>query len=177
MVTATARLGSRPASRVTTKRASADRSTGLREIAAVDARQLEQVLDERSHPLGGRPDPLDVVPSFVRQPGRVVLDQRLAEPVDGPKGSAQVMRHAVSESLQLQVGCLQLAGPLAQPALEIGVRPHVLERDRRAVGQGLQDPHLHGRGSNPVGPVVPDDPDRVRAADWDHGQTFTKVGR
>ena len=91
-----------------------------------DARQAEQVVDELGHALAGRPHAVKGAPAVVAERGGVVLEQHLAESVDGAQRTAQVVRDGVGERLELAVGGLELGGPLAHAPLEVRVEGHEL---------------------------------------------------
>src|SRR5712691_4345641 len=78
------------------------------EAASRYAREVEQVLDQLPHALRGRPDSRQVALCLLRHILREVLQERLAEAVDGTQRRAQVVRHGVAERLELSVRILEL---------------------------------------------------------------------
>jgi hypothetical protein len=76
-----------------------------------DSREIEEVVDQRAHPLRPRSGALQILFSLIVEPVGVVLKQGLAEAVDGPQRRAQIMRHRVGERLEFLVGGFELCAP------------------------------------------------------------------
>src|SRR2546422_4622129 len=93
------------------------------EAAARYAREVEQVLDQLPHALRGRPDSRQVALCLLRHILREVLQERLAEAVDGTQRRAQVVRHGVAERLELSVRILELRGSLLHALFQLRVQP------------------------------------------------------
>ena len=144
------------------------------ELPPADPGQAQEVVDELRHAQGARAHALEVVASALVELGGVVVEDRLAESIDGPQGSPQVVRHRVRERFQLLVRGREVAGagldaPLEVRVglLEVGVLPldlvqHLVERrDEEAdlVAASRLRPHrvvlLRGDGARGVG--QPDD--------------------
>ena len=102
-----------------------------RHHGARHARQLQKVVDELGHALGGGADAPQVVLRGLVEDVAVVLGERQAEAVEGAQRRAQVVRDGVAERFQLPVGLRQLLGARGDAPLEVGV--HL--RKRRLGGQ------------------------------------------
>ena len=83
-------------------------------------RQAQQVIDDRAHPLARRLDSPGVAAAGFAENLAVLLDQRLAEPVQPAQRSAQVMGDRVAERLQVLVRPLQFSRALLDAGLELG---------------------------------------------------------
>ena len=83
-------------------------------LAAGDAGQLQQVLDEQVHARAFAADACEVFLRFHGQGGAVILLERLRPAADAAQRCAQVVRHRVAEALQLAVGEFELAALLVQ---------------------------------------------------------------
>src|SRR5881296_2355760 len=64
---------------------------------AGDARQIQQVVDQLTHPLSSLANTSQIVLALEAQLVAEVFEQRQAEAVDAPEGRAQVMRDGVAE--------------------------------------------------------------------------------
>src|SRR5437773_1971898 len=93
------------------------------EAASRYAREVEQVLDQLPHALRGGPDSRQVALCLLRHILREVLQERLAEAVDGTQRRAQVVGHGVAERLELSVRIFQLRGSLLHASFQLCVQP------------------------------------------------------
>src|SRR5712692_912644 len=99
-----------------------------------DPGELQQVVDQRAHPLAGGAHPVQrLLSRLVQLPG-IVFEQYLAESVDTAQRCPQVVRYRVGECVELGVGgeqlgrvapqrlvaLLELMGPLLHTLLELG---------------------------------------------------------
>ena len=84
------------------------------EVAARHVGQFEQVVDQLPHPLCSESHAIDVHLSFFVQQIAAILLQRLAEAVDVPQGSPQIVGDRVAEGFKLLVDDLKLVGPVLQ---------------------------------------------------------------
>ena len=99
---------------------SASRAECAPPVAASDARQLQQVLDQQVHARALAADAREVFLRVRGQGGAVILLERLRPAADAAQRRAQVVRHGVTEALQLAVGELELAALLVQGLLANG---------------------------------------------------------
>ena len=81
-----------------------------RKLPTAHARELQQVIDELSHPLRGDANARQQVLAVVVEHCLIVLDERLAEAVNRAQRGAQVVGDGVAERLQLFVGRLNFEG-------------------------------------------------------------------
>ncbi|MDP2307542.1 MAG: hypothetical protein Q8P18_16060 [Pseudomonadota bacterium] len=135
---------------------------GARDLAAGEPAVGEQVLDEPVHPVAGRRDAPEQLPTPQIELVLVVGEQDLAEAVHRPQGRAQIVGDGVGEGLELAEHLVQLACPLLDTKLQGGIefldpRLRSLELERqllRAFGprQGIPLLRLRpGEGVDGVG--------------------------
>ncbi len=126
--------------------------------AGLDLRQVEDVVDELKQVPAGRVDVLEVVVLLFVQLAEQPLEQHLGKADDRVERRAQLVRH-VGEELGLV-----LVGDLELPALvlDLAEQAHVLDRDHRLVGEGLQQRDVlvarTGRTSSRHTTIDPDRP-------------------
>ena len=84
------------------------------ELDPAQTRQVQQLVDQRAHALGGGTDAPQRIPRRLAEFAGAVDLERLAEPVDGTQRRAKVVRHGVAEGLEFAIRTLQLGGPLAE---------------------------------------------------------------
>jgi hypothetical protein len=100
----------------------------------------------------------------------------VAERVDRAQRRAQVVRHRVRKRLELVVRGLELIGALGDPRLEAAQQLHVLHRDRRRVGERLQEADVGLRWLLLHRPVVADRTHRLEPPDRHHDQALDERG-
>ena len=93
------------------------------QFAPAEARELEQVVNQLVHALGGLAGAAEEVLSLRIKLAGVALQQHLAEPANAAERRAQIVGDGVGEGLQLLVGRLQLRRALLHPPLQLGVQP------------------------------------------------------
>ena len=91
-------------------RASDDKSTGVRCIGASVTFEAKQVLDQTVHACGGGADARQVLAAVLIESLRAVLQQHVAEAVDGEQRGAQIVRHGIGEGLELAIRRFELRG-------------------------------------------------------------------
>ena len=137
-------------------------STGPKlSVRAADARQRQQVGDQRLHPLGAVDGEADVLPRLVVELRSVLALEQLAEVGDLAQRFGQVVRGDVGELLEVGVRAGQLGArrlDLAQgvgrrPAHPLDIAPHPLEL-RRPVGLDDRVRRSLGDGPGLPGQVV-----------------------
>ncbi len=104
----------------------------------LDLRQIEDVVDQREQVAPGLVDVLEIVGLLLVHLAEHALDQHLGETDDRVERRAQLVRHVGEELRLVLVGDLEL-GALLLDFLE---EPHVLDRDRGLVGEGVGERDL-----------------------------------
>ena len=130
------------------------------QLAPAQVGELQQVLDEPAHVLGAEPDPAQAAPALRVQAVAVVLQQDVAEAVDGPERPPQVVGDGIGEGLQLLVGRGQPGGAFRHPLLELVVHPADALLGPVPGGDVLERPqhldHSAPLAHRPAGGVDPD---------------------
>ena len=113
----------------------------------LDLGQVEDVVDQREQMAARAEHPIERLDVLLKRLG--ILPQHLGDANDGVERRAQLMAHA-GEELRLVLAC---EFELAALVLDFLEQPHVLDRDRRLVGEGRNQldllvgewPHLQPR--------------------------------
>ena len=137
------------------------------ELARLDLRQVEDIVDEREQMLAVRPDVLQDLLRLVRHVAVDAVEKHLRVAENRIQRRAELVAH-VGQELRLV-----LAGDLELPALllDLPEQPGILDREHRLVGEGLHQvdcpsrelrllpAHEHERAEDPIGPDERDDED------------------
>src|SRR5581483_11240515 len=96
-----------------------------RHLGPGNPRQLQQVVDQIAHALGALADAVEVALCIGVELVAGILDERLAESVDGAKRGTEVVRNRIAEAFQFLVDARQLVIAFGKVAVEPGDRGFV----------------------------------------------------
>src|SRR5262245_13904234 len=98
--------------------------------------------------------------------------KHVAEAANSTQWSPQVVGCGKRECLELHIGRFELLGSLAHACFQLLMGTNVLERDRGAVGEGLQKLHLVWLCVMVCSPIVPNGANRIGRSNGHHYEAF-----